>query len=64
MKDLTEIPELYHPVFSTDWNLGEESTMNAVQRSEMMKLWLEYNHWSMKKSTPTKDDEVIVGFVD
>jgi hypothetical protein len=65
MKDLTEIPEIYHPIFLTDWNLGHESNMNPIQRSQMMKLWLDYMKWDLNKSTSTNnDDEVIMGFID
>ncbi len=47
MKDLNNIPERYHILFTTDWNIGDESEMKAVQRSLMNELYLDYMRWDM-----------------
>jgi hypothetical protein len=67
-KDLTNIPEKFHVLFTSDWNKGNESTMNSVQRGLMSELYLEYNRWSIQQAiNPNpKDDEspqIISGFV-
>jgi len=67
MKDLTNIPERFHVLFTTDWNTGNESEMKSTQRGDMNDLYLEYNRWvireAVKKAQPD-DPEIMVGFVD
>jgi len=67
MRDLTNIPERFHVLFTTDWNKGNESKMNSIQRSDMGNLYLEYNRWeiqqSIRKNKPD-EPETMVGFVD
>jgi len=58
MKDLTNIPEKYHVLFTTDWNMGSDSTMTSIQRTQMNQLYLEYNNWSIQK--PTMETTVIL----
>jgi hypothetical protein len=67
-KDLEKIPEKFHVLFTSDWNKGNESTMNSVQRGLMSELYLEYNRWSIQQviNPKPKDDEytqIISGFV-
>jgi len=66
MKDLTKIPERFHILFTTDWNKGNESEMNSVQRGELSCLYLEYNRWSIQQAiNPKPKDEPfkeIIGF--
>ncbi len=67
MKDLTNIPERFHHLFTTDWNKGSESTMKNIQRSEMVDLFLEYNRWDIQRIINSKkpvQQENMVGFVD
>ncbi len=47
MKDLNNIPERYHILFTSDWNGGNESEMKSVQRSLMNELYLDYMRWDM-----------------
>lgn len=65
-QDINEIPEKFHILFNSDWNIGEDSTMRIYDRMECNNLFLEYNKWriqqAIKKSIPTEDD-VILGFV-
>ena len=65
MKDLTDIPNRFHPLFLTDWNAGNESKMNYTQRVEMNMLFLEYNKWEVQRAIDAKKiiEESIVGFV-
>jgi hypothetical protein len=66
MIDLTNIPERFHILFSSDWNKGNDSSMNSVQRGLMNELFLEYHHWDVKQKLSSKeinDDEIITGFI-
>jgi hypothetical protein len=67
MKDLTNIPERFHILFTTDWNKGNDSEMKSTERSILSDLYLEYNKWSVQeaiKSSSTKQkDETITGFL-
>lgn len=68
MKDLTNIPERFHILFTTDWNKGNDSEMKSTERSILSDLYLEYNRWSVQeaiKSSSTKQkDEIITGFLN
>jgi hypothetical protein len=67
MRDLTNIPERFHVLFTTDWNKGNESKMNSIQRGQMGDLYLEYNRWEIQQSIRNKkpdEPETMVGFVD
>jgi hypothetical protein len=67
MRDLKDIPERFHILFTTDWNKGVESEMSSVQRIDMGNLYLEYNRWDIQKSINSKrpqEPETIVGFED
>ena len=66
MIDLTTIPERFHILFTSDWNKGNDSSMNSVQRGLMNELFLEYHHWDVKQKLSfkeIKDDEIITGFI-
>lgn len=66
MKDLTNIPERFHILFNSDWNKGNESEMTSTNRSDINKLYLEYNKWVIQQTLSSKivkDEEVIMGFV-
>jgi hypothetical protein len=65
MKDLTNIPEKYHLLFTTDWNMGVDSKMKILQRAELNNLFLEYNKWDIQRIFNSKKiiDDTIVGFV-
>jgi hypothetical protein len=65
MKDLTNIPERFHPLFTTDWNKGVDSKMKILQRAELNDLFLEYNKWDIQRMIDSKKniDDTIVGFV-
>jgi hypothetical protein len=65
MKDLKQIPERFHVLFTDQsWNKGNESKMASLQRAGMNDLYLEYNNWAIKQSMlkplPT---EKPVGFI-
>lgn len=67
MKDLTNIPERFHVLFTTDWNKGNESEMKSVQRGDMNDLFLEYNRWAIREAVrkaQPDDPEIMIGFVD
>ena len=66
MKDLTNIPERFHILFSSDWNKGNESEMTSMNKSDMNNLYLEYNRWVIQQALASKivqEEEVIMGFV-
>lgn len=65
MKDLTNIPEKYHILFTSDWNKGNESTMKPLQRVEMNELQLSFNRYELNllMKDKLKEEETIVGFV-
>lgn len=65
MKDLTSIPEKYHPLFTTDWNQGSNSKMTSLERGEMSQLFLEYMRWEVKHNLAPEEPEkeLIVGFI-
>jgi len=42
-KDLSDIPEIYHILWRTDWNWGPYSNMDMTDRMKLNNLWLEYN---------------------
>ena len=64
-KDLNEIPEKFHILFTTDWNTGNDSTLSPMTRVDMNQLQLEYNKWSIQqaieKSRPKKEEEIFIG---
>lgn len=65
MKDLTNIPERFHTLFTTDWNNGNESVMKSLQRVEMNELYLQYNKWEIQDRLIKKiedGEKTIVGF--
>jgi hypothetical protein len=65
-KDLNEIPEKFHILFTSDWNQGNDSELLPLQRAKLNELNLEYNRWSIneaiRKSKPVKEEEFIGGF--
>jgi hypothetical protein len=68
MKDLTNIPEEFHILFTSDWNQGNESTMTSNERMYMGELYLQYNKWSIQQAINPKpkdepNTEIISGFV-
>ena len=66
MKDLTNIPEEFHILFTSDWNIGNESKMSSTERMYMGELYLKYNRWSIQQAiNPKPKDEPfkeIIGF--
>lgn len=46
-KNLSNVPEIYHVLFITDWNWGEHSKMDTMDRAFCHELYLEYNKWDM-----------------
>ena len=67
MKDLSNIPERFHSLFTTDWNKGDESKMKNIQRSNMVDLFLEYNRWDIQQIIDSKkpiEPEYKGGFID
>jgi hypothetical protein len=67
MKDLTNIPERFHSLFTTDWNNGNESKMAIPQRNDLAVLYLEYNKWDVQRMINSNKiivEETIVGFED
>ena len=66
MKNLENIPERFHVLFTSDWNKGNESEMTSIQRVEMHDLYLEYNRWNIQqaiKPIVKEDEEPNVGFI-
>ncbi len=67
MKDLTNIPERFHCLFTTDWNKGDESKMKTIERIYMVDLFLEYNKWHIEQMIDLKkpiQSEYTGGFID
>jgi len=66
-KDLNEIPEKFHILFTSDWNQGNDSELLPLQRAKLNELNLEYNRWSInesiRKSKLVKEEEFVGGFV-
>jgi hypothetical protein len=65
MKDLTNIPEEFHILFTSDWNKGNESKMSLTERMYMGELYLNYNKWSIQQSIKPvvkQKEETITGF--
>jgi hypothetical protein len=65
MKDLTNIPEEFHILFTSDWNKGNECKMSSTQRMYMGELYLNYNKWSIQQSIKPvvkQKEETITGF--
>lgn len=54
MRDLTQIPDRFHILFTSDWNKGNESTMTSTERSKMNELHLEYNRWNIQQAIQPK----------
>jgi hypothetical protein len=51
MKDLKEIPERFHILFTDiSWNKGNDSKLSSLQRTDMNQLYLEYNSWCIKEA--------------
>lgn len=48
-RDLSNIPEIYHVLFTTDWNWGPYSKMDAIDRGYCNDLFLEYHHKDLKQ---------------
>ena len=67
MKDLTNIPEQFHILFTdVSWSSGNDSKMRALQRSDINQLYLEYNKWDIQRIIDSKKiiiEETIVGFI-
>lgn len=66
MKDLTNIPERFHCLFTSDWNKGIDSEMKSLQRMELNIIFLEYNKWDVQRIINSKKiiiEETIVGFI-
>jgi hypothetical protein len=68
MKDLTNIPERFHILFTdVSWSSGNESKMGALQRSNINQLYLEYNKWSIEQiinpPSTNNEEEVVKGFI-
>ena len=57
MIDLTNIPEHFHILFTTDWNQGIDSTMTNSERTSMNDLFLEYHHWDVKNKIDSMRDK-------
>jgi hypothetical protein len=67
MKDLTNLPKQFHVLFTTDWNNGNESEMNSIQRGRLSLLFLEYNKWDVQRMIDLKkpiEPESNIGFVN
>ena len=47
--NLSEIPEVFHELFTTDWNWGRYSSMKMSERAIMNDLYLEYSRWQRLK---------------
>jgi hypothetical protein len=54
MRDLTNIPDRFHILFTSDWNKGNESKMSSTMKSEMNNLYLEYNRWNIQQAIQPK----------
>ena len=44
MSDLSNIKPRYHQIWTTDWNKAGNTKMNYLERSDVSKLWNEFNH--------------------
>jgi hypothetical protein len=42
-KDLSNIRERYHEIWTTDWNKGDNSSLSYEERYRISQLWLEFN---------------------
>lgn len=42
-KDLSNIKERYHEIWTTDWNKGDNSSLSYEDRYRISQLWLEFN---------------------
>lgn len=65
MKDLTNIPERFHYLFTTDWSNGNDSEMTSLQRSDLSVLYLEYNKWDVQRMINLNKiivEDTIIGF--
>jgi uncharacterized protein YecA (UPF0149 family) len=63
--DLTNIPEEYHILFQTDWNMGNQSDMCSFNRMFMNDLFLKFNRWDIQQrlnKNKVIEPEIIVGF--
>lgn len=51
MIDLQITPTKYHILFDmdNDWNKGNESKMNSLERCRFNQLYLEYNRWELQR---------------
>lgn len=58
-KDLTDIPEIYHVIFLTDWNWGPYSKMDPVDRSFVNQLFCEYNKWDVQRKITRRNAQQI-----
>lgn len=65
--DLNEIPERFHILFNSDWNLGNDSNMKIEDRMECERLYLEYNKWKIReaiiKTISTSESDKPKGFI-
>jgi hypothetical protein len=60
--DLSQMPEVFHELFTTDWNWGNHSSMGYSLRIIMNDLHKEYINWCIwdahDKNKPKKIDEL------
>jgi hypothetical protein len=63
---MNDLPEHFKPLFNSDWNKGNNSTMTSLERARMHDLYLEYNKWQIKmamlKTLKLPTDETVQGF--
>lgn len=64
-KDLSDIPEVFHDLFTTDWNWGNHSKMHYSMRIIMNDLHKEYINWCIfEQGKPKSKEEVFLGGFD
>lgn len=61
---MREIPEKYSPIFTTDWNTGNNSKLSSLERADIHILFLDYLKWDMKNKILEKDLKGEGGFSD
>ena len=59
--DLSEIPPVFHDLFTTDWNWGIYSKMPYKLRNIMNDLHTEYNNWQIFEKDKKVQEEVFLG---
>jgi hypothetical protein len=55
-KDLSKVPDIYRVLFITDWNWGNYSKMDMLDRNYCNELYLEYNNFCVLKEILKKYD--------